>query len=184
MHIIINVLTVNALTILKKHYGGAVLVKDFDKERAHETFRKMIQTDRLHRCVMEKFLSSFGIHRSQHMTLMFLSHHGECTSQKQIAEHFKISSASVAVTLKKLEDGGYIERESAEDDSRYNSIKITKKGKEIIDKSEEIFSNADYEMFKDFSDEDYVIFSSCLDRMAKGLTEYAESFSDSSDGKQ
>ena len=35
------------------------MVKDFDKERAHETFRKMIQTDRLHRCVMEKFFIRF-----------------------------------------------------------------------------------------------------------------------------
>ncbi len=150
------------------------MTKDFDKERAHKMFRDMVHTDRLHRSVVERFLKAFGIHRSQHMTLMYLSRHKDCPSQKQIAEHFKISPASVAVTLKKLEDSGYIARESSEDDGRYNNIKITPKGKIIVEKSKELFEETDYEMFSRFSEDDYERLARCLEKMTSGLLEYSE----------
>ena len=106
--------------------------KNFDKERAHNTFYKLIQTDRLHRCVLDGFLSDFGIHRSQHMILMRLSKEDCCPSQKALAEHFKISPAAIAVTLKKLEESGYILRSSHKDDVRLNNITLTEKGKDIV----------------------------------------------------
>ena len=154
------------------------LTKDFDGERAHSVFREMIHVDRMHRCVVERFLVAFGIHRSQHMTLMYLSRQEDCPSQKQIAEHFRISPASVAVTLKKLEEAGYIERESSEDDSRFNNIKITAKGRNIIDKSKELFEETDYEMFSSFTEEDYEAFRKCLEKMTSGLTAYSEKLDD------
>ena len=117
---------------------------NFDRERARNTFYKMIQVDRLHRSIFEKMQTAFGIHRSQHRLLMYLSRRDACPSQKDIAEHFGISSAAVAVSLKKLEDGGYISRKSPRKDSRVNTIALTKKGKELVEKSEDFFSRSDF----------------------------------------
>ena len=150
------------------------MTKSFDKERAHDTFYKMIQTDRKHRCVLESFLSSFGIHRSQHMVLLHLAKE-DYPSQKALAEHFKISPAAIAVTLRKLEQSGFIEREAGKDDCRLNSISLTAKGKGLVEKSKELFDETDYAMFKDFTDEEYDVFCSCLNKMMNGLTEYSES---------
>lgn len=146
--------------------------KNFDKERARKTFYKMIQVDRLHRSIFEKMHSAFGIHRSQHRLLMYISRNDVCPSQKVIAEHFDISPAAVAVSLKKLEDSGYISRESPSNDSRYNSITLTEKGKQLVEKSEEFFATCDFSMFENFSEKDYDNLNLCLDKMSDGLKNF------------
>jgi len=147
---------------------------NFDKERAHLTFYKMIQVDRFHRSIFESMHSSLGIHRSQHRILMYISRNPERPSQKSIAEHFGISAAAIAVSLKKLEDSGYISRESALNDSRFNHISLTEKGKMIVEKSEDFFTKSDFAMFSDFTEEDYENLSVCLKKMMSGLKTFAE----------
>ena len=148
------------------------MYSNFDKERARSTFYKMIQVDRLHRSIFEKMHSAFGIHRSQHRLLMYISRRDVCPSQKDIAEHFGISSATVAVSLKKLEESGYISRESLEKDNRYNSIVLTDKGKELVEKSEEFFTRSDFAMFENFTEDDYKNLTECLEKMNQGLRNF------------
>lgn len=155
--------------------------KNFDKERAHLTFYKMIQVDRFHRSVFEKMHSAFGIHRSQHRLLMYISRKDTCPSQKDIAEHFDISPAAIAVSLKKLEDSGYITRESLEKDNRFNRITLTEKGKIIVEKSEDFFAQSDFAMFRDFSEQDYANLLECLKKMMTGLKDFSDSFTQSAD---
>ena len=150
------------------------MTEDFDKERARSTFYKMIQVDRLHRSVFEKMHSAFGIHRSQHRLLMYISRRDTCPSQKEIAEHFGISGAAVAVSLKKLEDGGYIKRESLEKDSRVNKTELTEKGKRVVKQSEEFFEKSDFAMFENFSEDDYRFLSECLEKMMSGLKDFCD----------
>lgn len=147
---------------------------NFDKERAHHTFYKMIQVDRFHRNIFEKMHSAFGIHRSQHRLLMYISRKDICPSQKDIAEHFDISPAAVAVSLKKLEDSGYIVRESLENDNRFNRITLTEKGKKVVEKSEDFFAESDFAMFSDFTEKDYENLLICLDKMMAGLKAFSE----------
>lgn len=148
--------------------------KNFDKERAHLTFYKMIQVDRFHRSIFESMHSALGIHRSQHRLLMYISRSPNEPSQKEIAEHFGISPAAVAVSLKKLEDSGYITRQSVENDNRFNRISLTDNGKDIVEKSEEFFIKSDFAMFRDFSEEDYKNLTVCLEKMMSGLKDFLE----------
>ncbi len=148
---------------------------NFDKERAHYTFYKMIQIDRMHRAIFEKMNAALGIHRSQHRLLMYISRKDICPSQKEIAEHFDISPAAVAVSLKKLEDHGFITRENREHDNRFNTITLTAKGKRIVEKSEAFFAEADFSMFKNFTEADYENLSVCLEKMLSGLKDFAAS---------
>ncbi len=150
--------------------------KDFDFTRAHNTYYKMIQVSRAHRCAFESMHSALGIHHSQHRMLMFIAGQSSNPSQKDIAKHFDISAAAVAVAIKKLEDAGFITREALEADSRFNSIIITDKGREVANLSKQYFADADKAMFEGFSEDDYTAFEKCLDMMMDGIKKYEISF--------
>ena len=138
------------------------------------TMRKMLGISRLHRNLCERNISKMGIHHSQHHLLMYIAKKGEISSQKEIAERFDITPAAVARSLKSLENEGFIERENLEDDSRFNRIKITDKGKEIIENSYKIFEDIDSRIFEDFSEEEIAEFNLFLDKMQSKLVEKNE----------
>lgn len=133
------------------------------------TMRKMLCVSRLHRKVCESNISDMGIHHSQHHLLMYIAKKGEISSQKEIAERFDITPAAVARSLKSLETEGFIERANCEGDSRFNVIKITDKGKDIIENSYRMFEEIDSSIFCDFSEEDMIRFNEYLDMMQTKL---------------
>ena len=139
-----------------------------DKDTARKTVGMFINTDRLHRKAFESLVKGLGIHRSQHRMLMHLAK-DKGMSQTELATHLEISTAAVAVAIKKLEADGYIERKTAENDSRYNEIKITDKGREIVSLSENRFSEVDGAMLDGIDREKLDSFIECLEIMQKNL---------------
>ena len=114
-------------------------------------------------------MSATGIHRSQHMILMYLYRCKDKKSQKDIAKHFEISAAAVAVSLKKLEAGGYIKRTCCDNDNRFNEIEITEKGKAIVDFSHCLFEQIDAETFSGMSDNEKQTLVLLLDKVLSNL---------------
>lgn len=141
------------------------------EQKAKFAVRLFMNTDKAHRKLCEKKTEVFNIHRSQHMILMELYHLGKETSQKEIAQKLSISEAATAVSLKKLAALGLIEKVCSEKDLRYNEIKISEKGKEIINKSKEIFKEIDSVMTKGISDEELDLFIKTMEKMNKNLKE-------------
>lgn len=80
-----------------------------------------------------------------------------------------ISCATVAVSLKKLEKGGYIEREVDENDNRYNHIRVTEKGTRVIKQSICIFRRTEAELLDGFSDEEKEQVLSYLSRIHQNI---------------
>lgn len=147
--------------------------KSFDEnlKRSVEMFRR---NDRLHRMLFERqAVESFGIHRSQHITLMYIARH-EDANQRSIADHFEISPAAVATTLKKLEAGGFIVRTACDTDCRKNQIRITKKGQNVINQTHILFSGIDYAMFEGIDEKDMNVLANCLEKMNDNLRAEAE----------
>ena len=105
------------------------------------------------------------------MILMYLCRCKDKISQKDIAEHFEISPAAVAVSLKKLESGGYIMRRSAENDNRFNEIEITDKGKEIVEYSKNSFEVIDSKTFEGITDDNKQKLADLLDKVICNLKE-------------
>ena len=136
-----------------------------------KTIHAFISADILHRKVIEQWACDAGMHRSQHRMLMYLTRCEGTPSQKDIAKHFDISPAAVAVTLKKLESDGYIERGKCGErtDSRFNEIRITERGRDAALQSRRYFQHVDNESFKDFTDEELETFISLLERMQENL---------------
>ena len=96
---------------------------------------KFISTDRLHRTLIEKQVAKGSLHRTQHRLLFHIFKSEEPLSQKELAAFFEVSPAAIAVSVKKLEKGGYIKREALKDDMRFNEITVTDKGKDILFKT-------------------------------------------------
>ena len=136
-----------------------------------EEFRlveKYIRTNKRHRKVLEQELNSTGVYRSQHQILMYVADNPE-VSQKELARLYGVSAATIAVSLKKLEQGGYIERKVDKKDNRFNQIRITEKGAETVEKSEAIFQELERRMFSGFSKEDFEKMGQFLDRIYDNL---------------
>ena len=149
-----------------------------EEERPAEIQRAVhafISADILHRRTIEQWAQDAGMHRSQHRMLMHLTRCEAMPTQKDLAKHFDISPAAVAVTLKKLESDGYIEREkcASSSDSRYNEIKITERGKEAALQSRKFFHHVDNEAFKDFTPQELELFTALLERMQENLKNIA-----------
>ncbi len=129
-----------------------------------------LSASRAHHRVFEGKVKDFGVHRSQHRILMFLSkREGEITSQRDIAEHFEISAPAVAVALGKLEDGGFINRLSNEHDTRSNIITLSQKGQEIVEATKDIIESLDCAMFEGFDDGEIATFESYLSRLLENI---------------
>ena len=140
----------------------------------HSFMHLFICTDRMHKSCVDRAISKLGIHRNQHIILMYLARHGDLPSQKDLAQHLRVSSAAVAVALQKLEADGYIVRSNGEKDNRYKKIEITEKGKDTVEKSREIFHEIDTAMCSTLTDEEISVMTSCLEKMRVGLKALGE----------
>ncbi len=139
-----------------------------DKRESEHLSWKIIHISHKHRHVMEKLFDSTGVFQGQHRMLMCISDN-DFYSQKEIAAHMKISTATVAVSLKKLEKGGYIEKIVDEKDNRLNKIVLTNKAKAIVNDSKKMFDTVEANMFKNFSDEEKKQFKEYLERIEGNL---------------
>ena len=141
------------------------------KTDVRELKGKFMHINRMHHKLAEKMLVTTGVHRNQHMLLMYLYRTKEAPSQKEIANRFNISPAAVAVSLKKLENEGYILRNTRENDNRYNKITITDKGKSVVDMSREILDGLDELSFGNLSSDEKEILGTLLYKVIDNLKE-------------
>ena len=136
----------------------------------HRLIEKYIRVTRLHRSVIEHQLEGTGVYRSQHQILMYVSNNPN-VSQKDLAKMYGVSGATIAVSLKKLEKGGYITRLADEADNRINQVSVTEKGKEVIHKSFLIFEETDRCFFDGFTDEEMAQFLDFMERAYKNMAD-------------
>ncbi len=128
---------------------------------------------RSHHHTFEKHAGDFGVHRSQHRILMYLSRRGEeITTQKDIAANFQISAAAVAVSIRKLEAEGLILRSADKNDNRSNIITLTDKGLEIVTQTKTLINAIDEAMFNGFDEDEIVQFSAYLSRLCDNIRSY------------
>ena len=136
----------------------------------HTTADLFRRTDFMLRRCIEKKLRTLDeeIYRSQHRLLMHLGRNPDC-SQNELAARLDISPAAVAVSLNKLEKGGYNERKTNADDHRSNRVAITDRGNQIIHNSIRFFDEIDRGMFEGFTTEEMEQFRLFLEKAHENL---------------
>ncbi len=138
-----------------------------------EAMHKMIAAMRQHRRMFDAMREKTGLGRSAHRALMILSDHGDL-SQTALAERLEISTAAVAVLLKKMETEGYILRSANASDSRTNSVELTEHGQAIVKQSRKEFDALDRAVFQGFSAEEIETLIGCLDRLQSNMEKAKE----------
>lgn len=140
----------------------------------HEIINLFRCTDQVLKRAIGRKVEGTGLYRSQHRLLMLLGRHPDC-SQTAIAEKMEISPPAVAVTLKKLEKGGYISRQCHEEDNRVNEVVVTEKGRQAISESIACFQEIEAAILEGFSGEEMEQLSGFLQRMIANGENYSRS---------
>lgn len=94
---------------------------------------------------------------------------GQVSSQRELSDALHVSPASVAVSLKSLERGGYVEKHADASDQRRKSVRLTPKGAEAIRQCYQVFSHVDQVMFQGFTQEEMDLFCAYQQRMLRNL---------------
>lgn len=138
-----------------------------------QAIEMMIRTDHMHKAMIDLRVRGMGIHRTQHRILMHLARNDKLPSQKELAEHLDITPAAVTGALKKIEKDGYVERTLGHD-NRYNELRITDKGRELVNLTREIFAEVDTSMFEGFSDAELDSYISSLEKLQANIRKHQE----------
>lgn len=142
--------------------------QEMHKSMDHKIMDQFIHVMKLHRSTLERRLHETGVHRGQHHLLMCIARNPDL-SQKELAEIQNVSTAAIAVSLKKLEKGGYVERVVDARDNRSNNIRITEKGRSVVCHSIHIFQATEQQAFAGFSEEEKQQFLSYLVRAGENI---------------
>ncbi len=140
---------------------------DFDAKKRVLT-EKYVMVMKLHRMYLDRELNHSGVYRSQNQILMHIARYPNA-SQREIADRQHVSTATIAVSLKKLEKGGYISRSADKQDNRFNQICLTPKGHAAVEKNKNIFSRVEEAQFRGFTDSEIDQFENFLDRIRLNL---------------
>ena len=137
-------------------------------ELSHQAIWTFRRADGMLRRYMDRKVGHTGVFPTQHRLLMELGRNPGI-SQIELAEKFEVSAAAITVSLKKLENGGYISRLVNREDNRSNQVSITEKGRGVIERSILIFQEADRCFFDGFSDEEIVQFMGYMERVYENM---------------
>lgn len=121
-----------------------------------------------HRKIMQHYLDETGVYHAQHRLLMEISRNPNA-SQNDIARVMDVSAATIAVSLKKLEKEGYINKEMDEGDNRFNKISITEKGNRVVEQSKQIFEASERKVFDGFTEKEKFALSLLLQKLEANL---------------
>lgn len=140
-----------------------------EETKYREAVGRMLRVTRLHKSVLEKRISELGLHRTQQMLLNYLMRTDGAPSQKEIAQKFNVTPAAIAMSLKKMEKNGLIERHSSDTDNRVNVITVSEKGKTLFEQTRMIFTQIDEAMFEGVTEEEYSEMKRIFDCMTDNL---------------
>lgn len=126
-----------------------------------------------HRNIVDARFREKGIYFGQPPILKYLSEHNDAT-QKEIAEFLHISPPSVATSLKRMEESGLVVRLENKKDARRNTVKLTKKGKELQNFAENTFMRIDDIAYKGFTEEEMDLMVNFIERMNTNLTNFVK----------
>ena len=133
-----------------------------------EVIATMIRNDRIHRALIDERIHPIGSNRTAHMMLMHLARKERCPSQRELANHLRITPAAVTGILKRLEGEGLICREDGRD-NRYHEISLTDAGREVVLRSREIFADVDRSLFEGFSEGELTTYLSLMQKIQANM---------------
>lgn len=110
-----------------------------------------------------------GINSTYCKIIMILSRNREGVIQNDIVENTNFKPSTISLTLKNLEQMGYLTRESSPEDSRKIIVKITDLGLKYDKEIKECFEIVEEEMIDGISEEEIATFEAIVSKMRANL---------------
>ena len=139
-------------------------------ERYTPTIGVFIKFMALRKYHLQKGLNDFGVHFGQHHILRFIADNEGCT-QKEVADLHCVSAASMALSTKRMQSAGLIEKVADSKNLRKNRLCITEKGREALKAAENLMDELDTRCFTGFSDGELETLKGYLTRMAENISD-------------
>jgi DNA-binding MarR family transcriptional regulator len=122
------------------------------------------------RILLQKSNMDFPLYPGQLHLLEFVNNHKGCT-QAEVAEHLMISPASVALSTKRMEKSGLLEKRIDADNLRVRRLYVTEKGIHFSRRCRETLDEMDQVMFRDFTREELNTLIDFLDKIYSNLAD-------------
>lgn len=135
--------------------------------------RRLVQLTHLYFRETFQELKKTGIHPKQ-VPFMILLSNQEGLSQREISKELGISPPTVAVSVKRLEKSGLVERKEDEKDQRRCRIYLTGQGKEVISSVQKCVEEKEALVFQGFTESEQCLMKRFFDQMIENLTEKKE----------
>lgn len=120
------------------------------------------------RRIAASYLKDKGLNAFESIILSIVYKNKSCTQEK-IGEITMSDGASIARSLKKLENYGYVLRKPDPENGRRKIVKITEKGEKLYDKIRRAFRASNEVMFKGVTSEEQTQLESILEKVYKNL---------------
>ena len=113
-------------------------------------------------------MDQYGLHPGQVAVLQELQKK-EGMSQRELADALHIKPPTVAVSIKRMEKSGFVERHADEKDQRMLRIYLTEYGKKVNSEILELLRQNEKELFSGFEEGEMYLFKRCLKQMIQNL---------------
>lgn len=144
-------------------------------ENQDELFtRRLGYLEHLRHHMMDKFASESGLYAGQPPILFMLDHAGGQKTQNEIAKQLRVSAATIATSIKRMEKAGLLCKQVHPTDQRRNLIVLTAQGKEIVDKCRARFEEMDRCMLSALNEEETEQFTALLNKVVAQMEMYKQ----------
>lgn len=140
-----------------------------DKNHFQKLNHSMTKIDLLRRRQLHQMFAGIEIHPRQFPILEYITQHPGCT-QVEISEDIGHTPAAITLATQRLQKGEFIKKEADTSNLRRNSLNVTDKGRECLNKAYDAFKNLDNKEFSGFTSEELALFQSFLDRLIKNIS--------------
>lgn len=120
-----------------------------------------------------KKMEAYGIGSGQAIFMISLFHK-DGVSQEELANHLKIDKATVAKSLKKLEESGYVTRLTDSADKRAYKVHITEKGQSIRSAMMDAIQIWEATLLAGMTEDEKLMVANLLEKMAHNAFKHQE----------
>lgn len=138
--------------------------------KLYEVGKRFSMLDLLRRIELYRVTSDVGLHQGQLPVMEYIIRNEGCT-QKEIADRLKVTPASIAISTKRLQKAGLIQKKTDESNLRCNKLYATELGIEMSLKCRNRFDEFDKRLFAGFADNELLALKDYLDRMIRNISD-------------
>lgn len=135
-----------------------------------DLIKRLYKLEVLRKACIQEATADIGLYFGQLHILEYVMRH-ECCTQKEIADVLQITPASVAISTKRMQKAGLLEKSVSESSLRCNRLTVTVKGCEMSRRYRAKFNEVDRRMFAGFNEAELEQLGTYLGRLISNISD-------------